>query len=109
MAFSKVPTDMIASYASNDTTLTMPRASFPELSAAEANTTTGDSRKILLALCEKFYQWYIALVALTTQPLEVTITRSTMVNDTTGDITRIYSFQFTAVAAVGGIEVKDEP
>jgi len=108
MAFTDTPTLMIASYASDDTTLTMPRASFPELSAAEAHTSTGDSRKILFALCERFYQFYNALAA-DDLPGRLTIQRTTSTNDITGDISRSYQFNFTAVPATGGIEVKDEP
>ena len=107
MAWSKVPTAMITSYASDDTTLTMPRASFPELSTAEANTTTGDSRSILFAMVERFYQWYLAL-ATADRPGQLTISRTTTTNDLTGDVTRTYHFAFTCTPATGALEVKAE-
>lgn len=102
MAYSKVPTDWIASYASDDTTLTMPRASFPELSAAEANTTTGDIVDIAHAIIDKLAQEYIDKTASGNGPLKMTATRYTQTNDTSGVVTKTYTFTFLGVVAAGG-------
>ena len=92
MAVSNVPTDLFASMAltDTDTKISIPIASIPELTAAEANPTTGDSRAILFALLEQVYAWWIAK-ATADRPAAVTISRSTMTNETTGVMTRTYS------------------
>jgi len=96
-----------ASWAEDATNITVPLASFPELTAAEADGTTGDIRKTLFAICERAYQAYLG-EASADRPAKMTIARSSSTNDLTGAITRVYQFTFTAAAAVGGIEVSAE-
>jgi hypothetical protein len=107
MAFSQVPTNWITSYASDDTTLTIPRASLPELSAAEANTTTGDIRDIVFAFVERIYQVYITSAA-ADRPAKMTLIRSTQTNETTGKVTRQYTINFTMDEAAGSLTTSDE-
>lgn len=106
MAFSKVPTVMIANYSSDGTNMTLPIASFAQLLADEAHTTTGDNRKMLFAFIERFWQWYNGL-AVADRPTKVTIARSSSTNDQTGVVRRTYTFTFDT--EVSGIEVADEP
>jgi len=108
MAYSKVPTDWLASYTSDDTTLTVPRATFPELTAAEANTTTGYIVDISHAIVDKLAQEYIDKTAAGNAPTKMTITRGTSTNDTTGVVTKTYQFQFLGVVAAGGFNPSAE-
>lgn len=98
MAFNPAPSSWIASWAEDATNITVPIASFPQLTAAEADGTTGDIRKIMYALSEKMYAAYIAL-AVADRPAQMTITRSSSVNATTGVITHNYTFKFNNTIA----------
>ena len=61
MAFNPAPTALFASWSEDATNITVPIASIPELTAAEADASDGDSRKIAYALMEQLYAWYNAL------------------------------------------------
>lgn len=108
MALSIVPTDWLESWSEDATNITVPLATFPEVTAAEADAATGDIRKIVFAIMEKLFQEFNER-ATADRPTRMTITRGTSVNDETGEIVRTYTVTFTAEAAVGGIEVQDEP
>lgn len=105
MAFNPAPSSWLASWSEDGTSITVPIATFPELTAAEADGTTGDIRKIAFALAEKLYQAYNGTAA-ADRPTKMTITRASSVNDTTGDVTRTYTFRFTLVNTA--TEVKAE-
>ena len=105
MAFDDTPTTWIANYSSNGTDMTLPIASFSELDASEANTTTGDIRQILFALTEEFYQAYND-TAVADRPGKMRIFRTSTTNESTGVVTRSYNFQFDL--AISGIDVADE-
>lgn len=105
MAFDPIPTAVIASWSEDGTTASFPIASVPELTAAEADAVTGDSRKIQYALIDTFYQWYIAL-AVADRPSKLSISRSTFDNNTTGDLQRNYTFSFQLTPT--GIDVSSE-
>lgn len=90
MAFDDTPTTWIAGIAENGTILSFPLTSFPELTAAEANGTTGDIRKIVWALMEKMYQEYND-AATADRPTNWTVTKSATVNATTGVVTNIFT------------------
>jgi hypothetical protein len=76
-----------------------------EVTEAEADPTTGDWRKIIFGLIEMIYQKFIAL-AEADKPNKVNLTRSSSINETTGEITRFYTFTFKV--APSGIEVNAE-
>ena len=107
MAIDLAPSEWIASWSEDATNVSFPIASVPELTAAEADGTTGDIRKTMFAICERAYQAYLG-EASADRPAKMTIARSSSTNDLTGAITRVYQFTFTAEAAVGGIEVSAE-
>lgn len=103
MAFSAVPSTHIASWSEDGTTISVPIASFPELTAAEADGTTGDIRKIMYAFCHKFNALYEAM-AVADRPVKMTTFRSSSI---AGDvITRSYTITFKLAAS--GVEVADE-
>ena len=107
MAFSQVPTDWIASYSSDGTNLTIPRASLPELSSAEAHTSTGDIRDIVFSFVERIYQVYITSAA-ADRPAKMALIRSTQTNETTGKVTGQYTINFTMDEAAGSLTTSDE-
>lgn len=78
----------------------------PELTDAEADPTSGDVRKLYFALLEALYQSYNATAA-ADRPTKMAIYRSSTVDETTGNIARSYSVQFSVVPS--GIEVIAEP
>jgi hypothetical protein len=105
MAFNPAPTQIIASWSEDATNVTFPIASVSELTAAEADASTGDSRKVVYALLEKLHAWYTAL-AVGDRPGKLTVNRGSTVNEITGEITRNYYIQI--VTTPSGIEVSDE-
>lgn len=105
MAFSPVPTDWIANWSEDGTNITVPIASFPELTAAEADAATGDIRKIVWAILEKLYQAYNAK-ATADRPTKWTVTKSSSVNTQTGVVTN--SFIHTIYTEISTQEVVDE-
>lgn len=105
MAFNPAPTQVIASWSEDGTNVTFPIASVPELTAAEADATTGDSRKVIFALMEKFYQWYLGL-ATADRPTKLTISRSSSTDDATNLTTRYYTV--SVVTSASGVEVTAE-
>lgn len=66
---------------------------FPELTDVEADPTTGDVRKLMYAILNQFYASWAATAA-ADRPTKMNLVRSTSEN-TTGDIVRTYSLQFT--------------
>ena len=108
MAFDKTPTVWMPNWSEDATNIIVPIATFPEMTAAEADAATGDIRKILYALLEKLYAVWAAL-AVADRPSRMTMSRSTSVNDTTGEITRQYVITLVTAPVAGGIEVEDEP
>lgn len=105
MAATIAPPDWIASWSEDGDDVTFPIASIPELTAAEADATTGDMRKVLFAICDQMYEVYNALET-ASKPTKMTIYRSTSTNDLTGAVTKSYQFVFSV--DVGSVEVVDE-
>ena len=99
------PNDWIASLEETGGTVSFPVASVPQLTAAEANSATGDIRKFIYALLDKFYAKWLTIAA-ADRPAMMTIYRSTSVNDVTGETTQTYQFQFKVTNT--GTEVADE-
>jgi len=61
MAFVKAPTSLWPSYTSDGTNITIPIAALDGLTAAEAHTSTGDWRSIMLSICSTAYRHYSEL------------------------------------------------
>jgi hypothetical protein len=79
--------------------------SVPQMSTTEADVSSGDSRKVVFALLDRMYQWYQGLAS-ADKPGKISITRSSFVDETTGNIVRTYVVQTTL--AFTGIEVVNE-
>lgn len=75
------------------------------LTDAEAHASTGDIRKVILALAEALFQSYNAKAA-ADRPAKMTLGRVDQTNSATGVVTRTYSFQFKL--SPPAVEVADE-
>lgn len=108
MPLTVVPTDWLPDWSEDGADITVPLATFPELTAAEADAADGDIRKIAFAIVDKLYAVYNA-TAVADRPTKMRITRGTSANDETGVMVRSYVFTFDTEVAAGGMEVADEP
>ena len=99
------PAQWVANWSEDATNLTIPIASIPEMTAAEADGTTGDMRKCIYALLAKFYAFWLT-IPVADRPANMKIYRSTSTNDVTGEITQTFQFQFKVTNT--GTEVADE-
>jgi hypothetical protein len=104
MAFDKTPTTWLENWSEDGTDITVPLATFPELTAAEADATTGDIRKIAFAIAEKLYQAW-ALTASADRPDKMRITRT---RTATGTATMVVQYTLRFELNVTGQEVEDE-
>jgi hypothetical protein len=93
MAFDPKPSTWIPDWSEDGTDITVPIASFPEMSAVEADATTGDIRKVLFAICAKLHAQWIATPS-ANHPNRMTISKRSSVNTTTGITTQYFQFQF---------------
>ena len=82
MAFDPLPPSWITGWSSDGTTVSFPIASIPELSAAEADPTTGDIRRILFAIQTEIYNVWVAQLP-ADKPENWTATKSVNTNTTT--------------------------
>lgn len=98
MAFNPDPNVWIPSWSEDGTNITVPIASFPELSAAEADGSDGDIRKVLFAICDKIWDHWNGL-ATADRPTKMIVRRSTITNDAAGTQDRSYTFTFTTAAS----------
>jgi hypothetical protein len=103
--FDKKPTTWLENWSEDGTDITIPLATFPEMTAAEADATDGDIRKVLYAICEKLWSKWLA-TAQADRPTKMTVSRNSVVDETTGVITKNYFFQFKTT--VTGEEVASE-
>lgn len=105
MSFNKAPSNWIPNWASNVTDITIPIASLPELTAAEADVTTGDIRKIVFAVMEQLYGKYNSTDN-ADKPAMMVLSKSASVNTSTGITTNTYSV--TIKTSTTAQEVVDE-
>jgi len=107
MAFNKQPNTWLTSWSENGSSINVPIATFPELTAAEADGTTGDIRKIVWAIMQKLWaEWNDDREAVD-RPTQWTCKKSVTVNANTGVVTTTFTHKF--YTAVSTQEVVDEP
>ena len=95
MAFSSVPTLIFGStFTSTATNFTVPLSAFAELTSAEVNASTGDSRKIIYGMLERFYTYYNGLAA-EDRPAKMTLSKTTSGLNASNEVTVNYGSQFT--------------
>lgn len=105
MAFVKTPTTWIDNWSYSAPNITVPLATFPEMSADDAHTSTGDIRKIVFAIMEKLWLEWVA-TATADRPGKWTMTKSASVNTTTGITTVQYVNTFSILTTAQ--DVADE-
>jgi hypothetical protein len=94
MAFSSVPTLIFGStFTSTATNFTVPLSAFAELTSAEVNASTGDSRKIIYGMLERFYAYYNGLAA-EDRPAKMTLSKTNSALNASNQVTTDYSARF---------------
>ena len=105
MSFDKTPTTWLPNWSADATTITVPIATFTELSAAEADEATGDIRNIVFAIVEHLWQRYNA-TATANRPNKWKMTKMASVDAVRNTISHRYTF--TLETAISTQEVTDE-
>ena len=106
MAFDKKPSSWITGWSADGTDISFPIASLPGLTAADADGTTGDIRKVLFALMDSLLGvWYILDNA--DRPTQMTLAQNTSGGSDGQTLTQQYVAQFTT--EVSEQDVADEP
>ena len=106
MAMNLAPSHWLDGFTADSSGITIPLAALPGLSAAEADETTGDIRKVARAFCAALYAAYLAEDE-ADRPQRMEISRSTYVDDEADATTRTYTARFDVAA--GEEDVVDEP
>ena len=106
MAMNLAPSHWLTGYSADSDGITIPLSALPGLSAAEANASTGDIRKVARAICAALHAAYLG-EAEADRPQQMEISRYTNIDESTDTTTRTYNARF--VVAVGEEEVVDEP
>ena len=105
MAMNLAPSHWLDGYTADSSGITIPLTALPGLSAAEADETTGDIRKVARALAAALYAAYIG-EAEADRPAQMQLSRYTSVDETNDTTTREYRARFNV--AVAEEEVVDE-
>jgi hypothetical protein len=102
MAVNNAPSAWISGWSEDATNVTFAIAQVPQMTAAEADGTTGDMRKVWYAMNHKMFATYNAL-AVGDVPARMTLRKSSSVNTTTGQTT--VTFTTTFVCDEGSVDV----
>jgi hypothetical protein len=106
MAFNPAPTVLFGSnYSGTSTDAVLKIADFPELTSAEADEATGDSRKLLFAVLTKVEAALNALAA-ADKPAKMTISKSSTAPNSSGVFTTNFNVSFSV--AIAGADVAAE-
>lgn len=103
MAFSAVPTAFFGgSYAADSDSFEVPLSFFPEITAGEADESTGDSRKIIYGLLSK---WAAVLAALDAgnRPTKMTITKTAGAVNSSGQYNVTFNVGFTLAVSAADV------
>lgn len=107
MAFVKTPSVLFGSnYNYQSDTIELDRTEYANISAGEADASTGDYRRIMYGLLEDCYARFMAQ-AVANRPARMTFVKNTSVNDTVGNAQVTYTIRFTVDNVIA--EVSDEP
>ena len=108
MAYSAVPSTWIANWSEDGTNISVPLASFPELTAAEADGATGDIRQIVWALMTKLYTAWVATPS-ADRPTKWTCSKSVSQNTTTGEVTNTFTFVLKTTIETQNVSAEPSP
>lgn len=105
MAFTAAPNTWFDSWSEDGTKIEVPIATFPELTAGEADGATGDIRKVLYALMEKLVsEWNERAPA--DRPGKMDVVKGSTLNPANNQITAVYQISF--VLAPSALDVAAE-
>lgn len=105
MAFDPAPSTWLDNWSEDGTDITVPIATFDELTAAEADAATGDIRKVMWAIMQKIYDsWNNTDSA--DRPTKFTIAKTAVIDSTTGVVTNTFTVRF--YTEISTQEVVDE-
>jgi len=105
MAFDPQPDTWLANWSEDGVDITLPLATIPELTAAEADGVSGDIRKIIWAICHELYSVWSGKAA-ADRPAKMLMFKSSLVDDTDGSVQETYTFRFET--EISGQEVEAE-
>ena len=110
MAFNKAPTALFPGYTSDGTNITIPIAALAGLTSAEAHTTTGDWRQIVLAMLSTLYSHYSGLET-ANKPQAVVVASPTVSPITSGTLSGTFKtvYQVTCYNEYSVPNVASEP
>lgn len=91
MAFDSQPDTWIDDWSEDATDISVPIASFPKLTAEEADGVTGDVRKLFFAIADEMFTAFDSK-ATADKPNRMTLSRKAVVVDEI--MTWIYTFKF---------------
>ena len=83
----------------------VPASFLQDLTKQQADPKTGDSRAVIYAFIESFYQWFNGL-DYDNRPKKLEISRSSYIDDQTNTVNRSYTF--TAETLLSGLTVAEE-
>lgn len=107
MAYDNSISTWIANYAYSAPNITVPLATFPEISADEAHTTTGSIGNFLFGFLHALYAKWLT-VAVADRPTSWTCYKQDATDNTTGKVTTTFVLTFTTSLAVGSQTVDGE-
>lgn len=106
MAMNLAPSHWLDGYTADSSGITIPLTALPGLSAAEADETTGDIRKVARAIFAALHAAFLA-EAEADRPEQMQLSRYTNVDESSNTTTRTYQARFNV--EVADEDVADEP
>lgn len=88
-----LPTEIFAGYSADGTSITIPLADLPGLTAAEADAVTGDGRKVAFELVKTIAEMYLAIPT-ASRPAGLSATIGTLQGLSATTVRRSYSLAF---------------
>jgi len=107
MAISVVPTDWIPNWSYSAPNITIPIASFPEMSEEEAHPSAGDFPDILYAILHAIYAKWASL-DMADRPVNMTMSRGISGDPDTDVLEETFTIRFNTKTATGSRNVVDE-
>lgn len=105
MPFDKSPQNLIPGWEPKDSGFVVPASFLQDLAKQQADPKTGDSRAIVYAFIEAFYQWFNKL-DYDSRPGKLEISRSSYIDDQTNTVNRSYTFSVETL--LSGLTVAEE-
>ena len=105
MSFDKTPTTWIPGYTYADANLHIPISAWTEITAAEANASSGDIRKMYFGMCEGMYNSYNDTLV-DNRPTKMSLFKGSSYDSITGVNTVQYTFLFKTAILTQDVETE---